>query len=236
MKKAVFTFHEALNDFLPPVKRGRPVESIFQGDQSVKHLIESLHIPHPEVGEIYLNGASVDLGYIVQDGDQIEVFPFIANESICASDIRFLLDNHLGKLAAFLRILGFDALYQNRYQDEELALISSQDGRILLTRDRGLLMRKIIIQGYCLRSLDPVEQLDEVVSRYHLAPMISPFQRCVHCNHLLQPVEKEAVIERLEPLTRLYFDEFHICPACQQIYWKGSHYDHLVRFIMNRYH
>jgi len=235
MKRAFFIFHGELNDFLGPIQRGLTINCCYQGSQSAKHLIESLHVPHPEVGEIFNNGVSIDMSYIVQDGDWIEVFPFQPKKSPTWEEVRFLLDNHLGKLAAFLRILGFDTEYRNDFQDEELAVISSQELRILLTRDRGLLMRKIVMQGYCLRSLNPIQQLDEVIYRYHLGPIIRPFRRCVHCNHLLKPVDKVEVLERLEPLTRQYFDEFHICPACHQIYWKGSHYDRLVEFIANRY-
>jgi hypothetical protein len=235
MKKAFFTFHGNLKDFLRSAHSDPWITCYYQGSQSVKHLIESLHVPHPEVGEISNNGVPIDQSYIVQDRDWIEVFPFQLNEHLTQDEARFVLDNHLGKLAAYLRILGFDADYRNDFQDDELALVSSQEARILLTRDRGLLMRKIVMQGYCLRSLNPIQQLDEVVYRYHLAPIIHPFQRCVHCNHQLQPVGKIEVLERLEPLTRKYFNEFHICQACNQIYWKGSHYERLVKFITNHY-
>jgi uncharacterized protein with PIN domain len=71
----------------------------------------------------------------------------------------------------------------------------------------------------------------EVLQRYHLGEAIRPFQRCLRCNHLLEPVEKAAILDRLEPLTRQYFDQFHICPACGQIYWKGSHYEHMLAFL-----
>jgi len=235
MKKAFFSFHGSLKDFLGSVHSDPWITCYYQGSQSVKHLIESLHVPHPEVGEISNNGVPIDHSYIVQDGDWIEVFPFQLNGHFTQDEARFVLDNHLGRLAAYLRILGFDADYRNDFQDDELALVSSQEARILLTRDRGLLMRKIVTQGYCLRSLNPIQQLDEVVYRYHLAPIINPFQRCVHCNHQLQPVEKTEVLERLEPLTRKYFYEFHICQACHHIYWKGSHYERLAKFITNHY-
>jgi uncharacterized protein with PIN domain len=142
-----------------------------------------------------------------------------------------LLDNHLGRLAAYLRMLGFDCLYHNDYSDEELAEILQHEERILLTRDRRLLMRNVVSHGYCPRSLDSLEQLTEVIQRFELAKRIQPFHRCLRCNHPLEPVSKEAVLDRLEPLTRLYFDEFQICPDCKQIYWKGSHYERMERLI-----
>jgi uncharacterized protein with PIN domain len=76
-----------------------------------------------------------------------------------------------------------------------------------------------------------LEQLTEVIRRFDLAKRIQPFHRCLRCNHPLHPVSKQAVLDRLEPLTRLYFDEFQICPDCKQIYWKGSHYERMERLI-----
>jgi uncharacterized protein with PIN domain len=125
-------------------------------------------------------------------------------------------------------MLGLDCLYRNDFQDEDLAQIASTGEHILLSRDRRLLMRKAVRYGYCIRSLEPEEQISEVLARFALSGYIIPFHRCLRCNALLEPVEKSAVLDRLEPLTQLYFNEFHRCPACGQIYWKGSHYDQMV--------
>ena len=92
-------------------------------------------------------------------------------------------------------------------------------------------MRKAVVYGYCPRSLDSLEQVNEVIQRFELATRITPFHRCLRCNHLLERVAKEAVIDRLEPLTKLYFNEFQICPACKQIYWKGSHYEKMQKLV-----
>ena len=237
-KTARFRFFGSLNDFLPPQRREVDFPLDFQGDQSVKHLFESCGAPHTEVSQVFANGTLVDQNYIVQDGDRIEVHPltdpFRGQEagSISQADPpRFVLDNHLGKLAAYLRLLGFDVIYRNDLQDEELAHLSSQEGRILLTRDRRLLMRTTVTQGYCVRALLSRQQALEVLQRYDLFSAITPFGRCVHCNALLQPVHKAEIIDRLEPLTRRYFNEFQRCPACDQVYWKGSHYDHFQSFI-----
>jgi uncharacterized protein with PIN domain len=128
-------------------------------------------------------------------------------------------------------MLGFDSLYHNEYGDEELAEILRKDERILLTRDRRLLMRKDVKYGYCPRSLESIEQLTEVIERFNLLKRIAPFHRCLRCNHPLETVPKELVLDRLEPLTKLYFDDFQICPDCGQIYWKGSHYDRMEGLI-----
>jgi uncharacterized protein with PIN domain len=144
----------------------------------------------------------------------------------------FILDNHLGQLATYLRMLGFDSLYQNDYQDDELAQVSSQEERVLLTRDRRLLMRKAIRRGYCIHQTDPRLQAAEVLRRFNLFGQVRPFQRCLRCNSPLLVVSKQDVIERLEPLTKRYYDEFHICPSCNQIYWKGSHFEHMQQMII----
>jgi hypothetical protein len=112
-----------------------------------------------------------------------------------------------------------------------MADITYREGRILLTRDRRLLMRKVILHGYCLRSLDSLEQVTEVIQRFELRDKIQPFHRCLRCNHPLEIVDKEVILDRLEQLTKQYFDEFHICPACGQIYWKGSHYERMQSLI-----
>jgi len=225
---AYFFFHSRLKDFLPRVAREQTIPVGFRGQQSIKHLAESLGVPHPEIGVVGVNGQERSLNSIAQDGDRVEVHP-IPNG--CPIEPRFLLDNHLGRLTAYLRMLGFDCLYQIDYDDEELAQIVAHEERILLSRDRRLLMRKVVSHGYCPRSLDSVEQLLEVMERFNLAKRIHPFHRCLRCNHLLEAISKEAVLDRLEPLTKQYFDEFHICPACKQIYWKGSHYERMQKLI-----
>ena len=228
MTTAYFLFLGRLRDFLPRDQRERIIRVEFRGEQSLKHLIESLGVPHPEIGRVQVNGREGSLSTITRDEDQVEVHPI---QNGCLIEPRFLLDNHLGRLAAYLRMLGFDCLYRHDYDDQELAEILQRDERILLSRDRRLLMRKVVTQGYCLRSLDSREQLTEVLQRFDLKKGITPFHRCVRCNHLLEPVSKEAILDRLEPLTKEYFDEFHICPACKQIYWKGSHYERMLKVI-----
>jgi len=241
MYAARFYFHAELNDFLPAGKRETCLAQEFKGTPSVKHLIESLGIPHTEVGHILVNGTAVGFDYLVQDGDQVEVFSnyeswfseTIDGRSADRKGSRpcFILDNHLGRLATYLRMLGFDTLYRNDFQDQELARVTSQQGRILLTRDRRLLMRSVVVRGYWVREKAPRLQLVEVMRRFHLFAGVQPFRRCTQCNSLLTPVSKEAVLHRLEPLTRLYFHEFRRCPNCERVYWKGSHYERMQQFI-----
>ena len=246
MGQAVLYFLGELNDFLPHSRRGLPQPVKFEGSPAVKHLVEALGVPHPEVVCIRVGESQavprqeVDFSWHVQDGETFTVCPASAAPAGSgviyalgqpAVEPRFVLDNHLGRLAAYLRMLGFDSLYRNDIQDEELAQVASQERRILLTRDRRLLMRSMVIYGYCLRSQAPAVQAVEVLQRYGLAGSVQPFRRCLRCNGPLQPVSKDQVLERLEPLTRLYYDEFHLCQECGQVYWKGSHYERMEQLV-----
>jgi uncharacterized protein len=240
MGQAHFRFYAELNDFLLPNQRQKTLTYPFELNASVKDIIEALGVPHTEVDLILANGVSVNLAYLVQDGDTISVYPVF--EAIDISPlvrvrprplraIRFVLDVHLGRLAIYLRMLGFDTLYRNDYADKELAHISSSEERILLTRDRGLLKRSIVTHGYCIRSTSPQQQLVEVLRRFDLLASLTPFSRCLHCNGLLQEVDKEAISDRLPPKTKQYYHEFRRCQSCDRIYWRGSHYQRMQQFI-----
>jgi uncharacterized protein len=240
MAVAFFRFYAELNDFLSIQKKEVSIERPFTERASVKDTIEALGVPHPEVGCIEVNGKYVDFSYIVRDGDTINVYPISAKVSQLSkisirpqlpSKIRFVIDIHLGKLATSLRLLGFDTLYRNDYADEELARISSSEERILLTRDCGLLMRSIVVHGYFVRNTDPQQQIVEVMQRFNLYQLVSPFQRCLRCNGLLASVPKEAIVDQLPESIRLYVNEFYQCQNCNQVYWKGSHYEKLQQFI-----
>jgi uncharacterized protein with PIN domain len=128
-------------------------------------------------------------------------------------------------------MLGFDTLYRNDYDDEELAQISASEQRILLTRDKGLLMRSLVTYGYYVRATNPEQQVVEVLRRFDLFSKVLPFQRCIRCNGLLEPVAKETIIDQLPEKTRLAINEFHRCRQCRQIYWRGSHYERMQQFI-----
>ena len=240
MPKARFRFYAELNDLLPRRMRQVPFDHTFGDRSSVKHIIESLGVPHTEVDLILVNGFSVDFSYLLKDGDRISVYPVFETFDITPivrlrphplREPCFILDTHLGKLAVYLRMLGFDTRYGNRYEDGELALIASEEKRIILTRDRGLLKRKMVTHGYIVRETDPRKQIIEVIKRFDLTTSILPFKRCIRCNGVLETVQKEKIIDRLQPDTTRYFDEFRICSKCCQIYWKGSHYERMKKFI-----
>lgn len=233
-------FYQELNDFLPQKRRKVCFSHVFQRRASIKDMIEAQGVPHTEIELILVNGCSVDFSYIVQDGDRISVYPMF--EAFDLQPIvrvrpsplrvsRFVLDVHLGKLARYLRLLGFDTLYRNDYEDAALARLASEERRILLTRDRDLLKRAVVTRGYYVRAVDPRRQIEEVMERLDLYRAIQPFQRCVRCNGSLAATPKQQVWERLLPETQRSVEEFWICQACGQVYWEGSHMPHIRRFI-----
>ena len=237
-------FHQELNEFLPAAQRKTRFDLELKKARSVKDLIESIGVPHTEVELIFVNGKSVDFNYQVQDGDHISVYPTV--ESLDISPLKssishcqpklldqpaFILDVHLGRLAAYLRMLGFDTLYRNDYDDPELADISADENRILLTCDRRLLMRKQVSYGYFVRARQPQQQILEIFQRFDLYGKQKPFTRCMFCNGKTRPVNKQQIESRLLPKTKKYFDEFYQCESCDKIYWQGSHYLKMQKMI-----
>ncbi|WP_240163914.1 Mut7-C ubiquitin/RNAse domain-containing protein [Spirosoma taeanense] len=236
----MFRFYGELNDFLPNRRRYNAFSHTISGRVSVKDVIESLGVPHPEIGLLLVNSQSVDFSYLVQDTDFISVYPAFAQLDVKTvsrvqpeplAEFRFVLDVHLGTLATYLRLFGFDTLYRNDYSDEELACISHTEGRMLLTRDRGLLMRSLVEYGYFVRHTNPKQQLVEILHRFRLTAETRPFERCLTCNGLLEPIAKEIILAQLPPKVREGQDLFWRCRQCGQVYWRGTHHERMQRFI-----
>lgn len=240
--KTTFRFFEELNDFLPVNQRKKVVPFEFHQNMTVKDAIESLGVPHTEVDLIVIDGESHPFNYILKDGDHVSVYPMFESFDIAAllkaqrpplrelrgREIKFLVDVNLGKLAHLLLLLGFDTLYRiDLTDDEELAEISKREKRVLLTRDRGLLKRKMVDHGYFVRSLFPKDQVFEVLHRFDLFKMVHLCSRCPDCNVLLESIEKERVRELVLPEIFQSYSTFYFCPECGKIYWQGLHYRHL---------
>jgi uncharacterized protein with PIN domain len=242
MKKYVahFRFYEELNDFLPGEIRKKPFEYRFTDRTAVKDMIEGIGVPHTEIDLILVNGESVDFTYIVEDGDRIGVYPTFEAVDITnvvklrpkpLRETKFVADIHLGKLAGLLRMLGFDTLYRNDYPDEELARISSEEHRILLTKDRNLLKRNLVTHGCYVRDTDPRRQIIEILDRLDLRDQVAPFKRCLCCNRPVEPANVAEVRDRLDEKTLSLYNEFYVCRKCDKVYWKGSHYDNMKQLI-----
>jgi hypothetical protein len=137
-------------------------------------------------------------------------------------------DAHLGGLARFLRMLGFDTLHRNALADEEIRRLAEAERRIVLTRDRELLKCREIARGAYVRSLKPEAQLAEVAGRYGLAGKARPFTLCLRCNLPLQPVDRAAIAPRLPPTVYALHERFVRCPGCDGVFWPGSHYERML--------
>ncbi|HZZ86145.1 MAG TPA: Mut7-C RNAse domain-containing protein [Anaeromyxobacteraceae bacterium] len=240
MSRARFRFYAELNDFLPRERRFVELEHTFLGRPSVKDVIESLGIPHTEVDLVLADGESVDFSWRLHDGARVSVYPMFEAIDVAPlarvrpaplREVRFVLDGHLGRLARHLRMLGFDARWRIDASDDELARVSADEHRVLLTRDRGLLKRRIVTHGYWVRATDPRAQLAEVVRRLDLSRLIAPFQRCLRCNEPLAEVAKEEVEAELPPAVRLRHTSFRRCPACRRVYWAGSHHSRMTQLV-----
>jgi uncharacterized protein with PIN domain len=241
MAAVTFIFHNYLQEMLRSDVAGKPSFSyLLERKASVKDAIEALGVPHPLVGKLEVNGIEVGFDYILRHNDTVAasplappVNPFVPTilRPVPLDRIAFVVDVNAGKLALHLRALGFDTVYGTEHRDGRLAEIAFAQKRILLTRDTSLLKRKIVMHGYLLRAQDPTRQLIEVVRLYDLGSRIRPLSRCIPCNSLLVPVSKETILDRLEPLTRKYYETFHMCERCQKIYWPGSHQEKIMAFI-----
>ncbi|MCD4697913.1 MAG: Mut7-C ubiquitin/RNAse domain-containing protein [Bacteroidales bacterium] len=236
-KRVTIRFYEELNDLLPKRNRKKPFDFLFTGKVSIKDIVESMGVPHTEIDLILANGNSVSFSYLPQDKDMVSVYPVfegfdISNVTRLRSKplriTRFILDVHLGKLARLLRMLGFDTLYENDYEDGEIIEIAIVQKRIILTRNLGILKHKTVTHGYFVRSQQPGKQLDEIIQRFDLAGNIKPLSRCIECNGKIQIVEKKDIQHLLLPKTQKFYQKFFQCSSCKKVYWEGSHFNKMM--------
>ncbi len=240
MVTATFRFYEELNDFLPPDRRRREFACPCARAATTKHMIEALGVPHTEVELILVNGVSADFSRILQDGDRVAVYPKFETMDVTPllrvrdtplRVTRFIADAHLGGLAHMLRMLGFDTLYDNHFDDDAIVAIAERDGRIVLTRDRDLLKRRAVTHGCYVHALKSEQQLREIVERLDLAGSARPFTLCLYCNAPLRPIDKAGVSDRLPPSVQTNYERFSTCDSCQRVFWEGSHWRNMRRVL-----
>lgn len=240
MPRATFRFYEELNDFLPPERRKQSFVCDCSENASVKHAIEAIGVPHTEVEVILVNGESVDFSHPVREGDRISVYPVFEAVDVTPllrvrprplREPRFVADAHLGRLAGYLRMLGFDTVYENALGDPELVSVAVREHRILLTRDRDLLMHRAVTHGVYVRGRRPREQLDYVLDRLDLRRSFRPFTRCIRCNAPLETVDARDVAGQAPDDVVQRHDSFRRCTGCGQPYWPGSHYERMKTVV-----
>jgi len=244
-----FRFHGDLKVFLPPtLRRKRIIPVDVQGHPAVKDTIESCGIPHTEVDAIVVGDRLKNFSYQLSGKEDIHVYsdvallrsrPYLNHKFHRFTPLKplppkkgyFILDVHLGKLARYLRLLGFDTLYHRDWPDKEIMQRALKDKRIILTRDIGLLKNKKVQWGYFVRNVQPEKQIAEILKRFDLKTSIQPFRLCLECNGEIGRIDKKRIIKRLPPHTRAYYSAFFRCRCCRRIYWKGSHYKKLLQRI-----
>jgi uncharacterized protein with PIN domain len=239
-KRVEFRFYAELNDFLPRQHRFVTVERVVDGEASVKDLIEVAGVPHTEVDLVIVNSESVDFAYRVRDGDRIAVYPVFEALDIRPiamvrpeplREPRFFADVHLGRLARYLRLLGFDTAYERDCDDADLAATAAAESRIVLTCDSGLLKRTMVTRGLFVRAGQPAAQILEVVHRLQLVSRVRPFTRCLACNGVLTAVSKAEVAAEVPEHAWQSHEQFMRCNRCARVYWAGTHYDRLRRLV-----
>jgi len=216
---------------------------------AVKDVIEACGVPHPEVDLIVWHSDestshSVDLAWPVERDATLAIHGVPAPAELLPDAprlqqrqlSRFVADGHLGKLARNLRLLGIDTAYERDADDRRLLAIAAAEDRVLLTRDRRLLMHSVVRHGFCPRSDDPELQTREVLQRFGLSDetqALAPFTRCLQCNAPLTRAPLDEVRERLagEPLTLRFYTEFRRCTGCAKIFWPGSHFQKLATTV-----
>jgi uncharacterized protein with PIN domain len=236
MAQVTVRLYGSLGDFVPEGRPGRPIDVSIDGHPAVKDTIESVGVPHVEVDLVLVDGISVGFDAPLSDGVRVAVYPrFFSIDIDGVSQVRvpepdpprFVLDVHLGALARHMRLLGIDTAWPRDADDPELAEISARERRILLTRDRGLLKRRRVDLGYCVRANDPETQIVEVASRFELLRQKAPFSRCLACNGRLERVEAESLRGLVPPRVLRVHQRFARCTDCQRPYWGGTHYERL---------
>jgi uncharacterized protein with PIN domain len=203
-------------------------------------MIEALGVPHTEVELILVNGESVGFDRILRGGDRVAIYPKF--ESIDITPLlrvraeplrvtRFVADAHLGGLAHLLRLMGFDTLYRNSFDDDEIVTLAVAESRIILTRDLELLKRRQVTHGCYVHTLKPARQIREIFSRLDLAGSAKPFSLCLACNAPLKPVPREAAAGRVPPGVWQRQERFSGCDVCRRLFWEGSHWEHMRALV-----
>lgn len=153
------------------------------------------------------------------------------NEAQPAAQLtRFMADAMLGRLARWLRILGYDTAYEKVITDQALVERSLQEGRWLLTRDRRLVLRKLLRGRHTLLLSDAVGgQLHQLQLDLHLDLALSPLRpyRCADCNLVLAPISHDEAGPLVPPFVAQQYREFLQCPRCRRVFWQGTHWEDL---------
>ncbi|SIO28174.1 Mut7-C RNAse domain-containing protein [Halodesulfovibrio marinisediminis] len=213
-------------------------------EASIKDVVEAIGVPPTEVYAIRMNGKEYDFSLQLSPDARITFLPARLTSDYpvdvtrttllrpALKELRFLVDENVARLALLLRAFGFDAAYHRTWNDEYIAELAAREGRVVLSRDRGLLKRGAVEHGRLIRSQVADEQLQEVLKHFKMPNRVRAFSRCFRCNVITEPVDKAEIKHLLEPKTRARYHTFRRCPTCKRVYWRGVHYERLMaRFV-----
>jgi hypothetical protein len=240
LKNITFRCYAELNDFLLPELRQKPFIHPLKTPVTLGEAMESLGIPCSEVDLVLVNSQPSPLNRRLYENDVVSVYPVFETLDISGLKekhspplrvTRFILDAHLGKLAKYLRMLGFDTLYRNDFGDEEIIGLAVKENRIILTRDKLLLQSRRVTHGYYIRSTDKHQQLREVVRKFDLYSQFRSFTRCMTCNAELVPKSRQEIPNLIQPGILELYEDYYFCPDCVKVYWQGSHFKRMESFI-----
>ena len=153
------------------------------------------------------------------------------------SSFKFIIDNNVGKLVKWLRIMGYDTLFFNGKNDSRMIAIALAESRIILTRDTQIMKRRVVTSGQLkailIESDKPELQLRQVIETLNLDCQLKPFSICLECNQLLLERSKQQVEDLVPPYVFQTQDQYMECPACHRIYWKGTHWQAMTEKLKN---
>ncbi len=138
--------------------------------------------------------------------------------------MRFIVDCMLGKLAKWLKILGFDALFFSKIEDDELLTSARKEGRILLTKDTGLIQQAKDVETLFLESEEWQDQVQQVLEHFNLREKVNPHTRCIDCNVVLKNLPKKNAKNLVSAFVFDKADSFALCPDCGRVFWRGTHF------------
>lgn len=225
MAKGIFRFYEELNDYLPYRQRKVDIEAEFIGGKCIKETIEDFGVPPSTVDLILVNGNPVDFSYFLKNGDRVSVYPVfeklnIRNVSLLRKfplrRVRFIADVDLQDMAQWMRLLGFDTIYNPTYSTADIIEIAGQENLIILTKHKELLESESVTHAVRVCAGTTLAQVEYVMDDLDIKDRIKPFSRCVQCNNRLENRQTKEIPNRISTKSKHIFEEHMLCRSCRE--------------------